>query len=367
MRAAAALSLFLVCAPAAAFAQDERPTRTVPGLPKAPRFQGGHKGLASPLVLKPAPTEGASASFSAKVGLYKDTLYVGVEATDNQLGAVDLLTLSLFFPGAGPTATGYTWRFAFDGKRASGAESGTPVFAQEKVTAAVQRQGHTLQLMAAIPVRAFPRFPAKDPLVMDLCLTYEDQDGTDGKTVSVSNCRSGTMTGEALRLPDELRKGLKLKPPEAITALEPAKDGWLGWDLHSFPAWVQADMPLTAASVRTLAAPGALEAAKMGVNVPETLSLPDGRPIVAVLEGKNPYAVNGRCDADSELRVGLYLVTGKTALRVLEWPAATCALGRAASMELDEEGALTIGYSNGATMNFAWSGQHFERTELGKR
>jgi len=175
------------------------------------------------------------------------------------------------------------------------------------------------------------------------------------------------MTGEALRLPDELRKGLKLKPPEAITALEPAKDGWLGWDLHSFPAWVQADMPLTAASVRTLAAPGALEAAKMGVNVPETLSLPDGRPIVAVLEGKNPYAVNGRCDADSELRVGLYLVTGKTALRVLEWPAATCALGRAASMELDEEGALTIGYSNGATMNFAWSGQHFERTELGKR
>jgi hypothetical protein len=67
------------------------------------------------------------------------------------------------------------------------------------------------------------------------------------------------------------------------------------------------------------------------------------------------------------LRPGLYLVTGKTALRVLEWPAATCALGRAASMELDEEGALAIGYSNGATMNFAWSGNHFERTELGKR
>jgi len=131
MRAAAALSLFLVCAPAAAFAQDERPTRTVPGLPKAPRFQGGHKGLASPLVLKPAPTEGASASFSAKVGLHKDTLYVGVEATDNQLGAVDLITLSLFFPGAGPTATGYTWRFAFDGKRASGADDGAAAFGRE--------------------------------------------------------------------------------------------------------------------------------------------------------------------------------------------------------------------------------------------
>ena len=105
----------------------------------------------------------------------------------------------------------------------------------------------------------------------------------------------------------------------------------------------------------------------MGVNVPETLSLPDGRPVVSVLTGKNPYAVDGRCDADSELRMGLYLVTGTTALRVLEWPAATCALGRAASMELDEEGALTIGYSNGATMNFVWSGDHFGQTQLGKR
>lgn len=366
MRAALPL-LLLLCAPAVASAQDERPSRPVPGLSRAPRFQGGLKGLTSPLVLKPAPVAGASASFTAKVGAHKDTLYVAVEATDDQLGAADLLTLSLFFPGAGPTATGYTWRFAFDGKRASGAESGTPAFAQEKVTAAVQRRGNTLELMASVPLRAFPRFPAKDPLVMDLCLTYEDQDGTGGKTVPVSNCKSGTMLGEALRLPDDARKGLKLKPPETVDALEPAKDGWLGWDLLSFPAWVQADVPLTPASLRTLAVPGAVEAAKMGVNVPEALSLPDGRPVVSVLSGKNPYAVDGRCDSDSELRMGLYVVTGKTALRVLEWPAATCALGRAASMELDEEGALAIGYSNGATMNFAWSGRHFERTELGKR
>ncbi|MCY1016326.1 hypothetical protein [Pyxidicoccus sp. MSG2] len=367
MRAAAVLSLFMLCAPAVASAQEERASKPVPSLAKAPGFQGGFKSLASPLVLKPAPAAGASASFTAKVGYRKDTLYVGVEATDDQLGASDLLTVSLFFPGAGPTATGHTWRFAFDGKRASGAESGTPAFAQEKVNAAVQRRGNTLELMAAIPVRAFPRFPAKDPLVMDLCLTYEDQDGTGGKTTSVSNCQSGTMVGDALRLPDDVRKALKLKPPETVIALEPAKDGWLGWDAFSYPAWAQADGPLTPASLHALVVPQALDATKMGVNVPETLSLPDGRPIVSVLTGKNPYAVDGRCDSESELRVGLYLVTGKTALRVLEWPAATCALGRAASMELDEEGALAIGYSNGATMNFAWSGNHFERTELGKR
>ncbi|MFP2927833.1 hypothetical protein ACLESO_22075 [Pyxidicoccus sp. 3LG] len=367
MRTAAPFLFLLLCAPAVASAQEERPSRPVPTLSKAPGFQGGLKGIASPLVLKPANAEGASASFTSKVGFRKDTLYVGVEATDDQLVAADLLTVSLYFPGSGPTATGYTWRFAFDGKRASAEDHGTPEFAQEKVNAAVQRRGNALVLMAAIPVRAFPRFPAVDPLVMDLCITYEDQDGAGGKAVPVSNCQGGTMAGDALRLPDEARKALKLKPPESVLALEPAKDGWLGWGVLSYPVWAQGDAPLTPASLRTLVVPDALDAAKMNVSVPETLSLPDGRPVVTVLTGKNPYAVAGRCDAESELRMALYLVTGKTALRVLDWPAATCALGRAASMELDEEGALSIGYSNGATINFAWSGDHFERTELGKR
>ena len=121
MRTAAPLLFLMLCAPAVASAQEERASRPVPTLSKAPAFQGGLKGLASPLVLKPVATEGATASFTAKVGLRNDTLYVGVEATDYQLWAADLLTLSLYFPGSGPTATGYTWRFAFDGKRASGA------------------------------------------------------------------------------------------------------------------------------------------------------------------------------------------------------------------------------------------------------
>ncbi len=366
MRAAALSFCLMLCVPAVAASAD-RSARAVPALSKPPSFQGGLSGLASPLVLKPAPAAGASASFTAKVGYRKDMLYVGVEATDDQLLAADLLTLSLFFPGAGVTATGYTWRFAFDGQRASKADSGTPEFAQEKVNAAVQRRGNTLVLVAAVPVRAFPRFPVRDPLVMDLCITYEDQDGAGAKAVPVSNCQGGAMVGESLKLPDEPRKALKLKPPEAVTAVEPAKDGWLGWDLMSYPAWVQGDGNLTPASLRALVAKDALDPAKVAVNVPETLSLPNGRPLVSVLTGKNPYAVEGRCDSEQEVRLGLYLVTGKTARRVLEWPAATCALGRAASMEVDEEGALTIGYSNGATINFAWSGDHFERTELGKR
>ncbi len=367
MRAAALSFCLLFCAPSVASAQADRPTKAVPTLAKPPRIQGGLKAFASPMVLKPVAAEGATAAFTAKVGARKDTLYVGVEATDDQLQAGDLLTLSLYFPGTGPTSTGYTWRFAFDGKRASEANSGTPRFAQDLVTAAVQRQGNTLLLMASVPVRAFPRFPAVDPLAMELCLTYEDRDSADSQVASISNCQSGNMVGDALRLPEELRKGLKLKPPENVTSLEPHQDGWLGWDYMSHPAWAQADDELTPASLRTLVAPQAIIPSTADLNVPDTLSLPDDGRIVTVVTGKNPYAVAGQCDADDELRLGFYLVAGKTAQRVLEWPAATCALGRTSSVELDEEGVLSIRYSNGTSMNFAWSGTHFSRTELGKR
>ncbi|MCE9669539.1 CBM9 family sugar-binding protein [Myxococcus stipitatus] len=371
MRAAAALSLCLtLCAPALASAQDalERPSKPIPTMSKPPRFQGGLKGFASPLTLKPANVpEDATANFTAKVGFRKDTLYVGVDATDDQLLANDRLTLSIYFPGSGPLTTGYTWSFGFDGKRASATDSGTPEFAQKKVNAAVERRGNTLSLVASVPMRALPRFPARDPMVMDLCITYEDQDGAGVKAPPVSNCQSGTMVGDALRLPDEPRKALKLKPPEVVTALEPAATGWLGWDLLAYPAWAQGDEALEPESLRELVVTNPLDASAMNVNVPDSLSLPDGRAVVTVLTGKNPYAVEGQCDADDELRAGFYVVTGKTASRVLEWPVATCALGRASSVVLDEEGTLTIRYSNGATQNFAWSGDHFSRTELGKR
>ncbi|AKF80093.1 hypothetical protein SAMN05443572_1011474 [Myxococcus fulvus] len=371
MRVAALSLCCLLCVPAIASAQDEalpppRPSKLVPNMAKPPKLQGGLKGFASPLTLKSTDVSGASASFTAKVGFRKDTLYVGVDAKDDQLLAGDTVTLSIYFPDTGPLTTGYTWRFGFDGKRDSGASSGTPEFAQQKVNGAVERRGTTLSLVAAVPVRALPRFPSIDPMVMDVCITYEDQDG-EGKGVPVSNCQSGTMVGEALRLPDEPRKALKLKPPEAVTALEPAATGWLGWDLLSYPAWAQGDEELSPESLRELVVGKPVDAKSVNVNVPESLSLTGELSFVTVLSGKNPYAVAGQCDAETELRLGLYLVTGKTARRVLEWPAATCALGRASSVELDEEDGLTIRYSNGAMMNFVWSGDHFTRTELGSR
>ena len=350
------LPLCLLALASGAASAQERPAKALPALGKAPKVDGVAKDC-SGLALKSAATEGASASFTARVGWRKDTLFVCMEAKDNAVTEQDAVTLSLFFPGAGPTASGHVFHFGLDGKRASPPDSGTPAFAQKRVEAGVRSQDNTLALEVALPVRAFPRFPAAEPLVFDLCLTFKD----------VSNCKGGGMVGEALRLPDDFRKGLKLKPPADVVALEAQAGGWLGYGVLHYPAWVEADARLTPGLLRTLVTPKAVSAEQAGVNVPEPLSLPDGRPLLVVLSGESPYTADGKCDSDKELRRGLYLVKGKTAQRVLEWPAATCALGRATSVVLDEEGALSIGYSNGPTINFAWSGDHFERTELGKR
>jgi hypothetical protein len=67
----------------------------------------------------------------------------------------------------------------------------------------------------------------------------------------------------------------------------------------------------------------------------------------------------------NELRMAMYAVSGAAALRVLEWPAATCQLGRAMRFELSPEGNLLIGYTGGSTAHFTWAGDHFERSELG--
>ena len=92
---------------------------------------------------------------------------------------------------------------------------------------------------------------------------------------------------------------------------------------------------------------------------------PDRRPLAAVLTGRDPFAENGRCDPETELKMGIYVLEGPTARAVLDWPVASCALGRASSVVLDGDGALTLGFASGATIDFIWSGDHFERTEIG--
>ncbi len=65
------------------------------------------------------------------------------------------------------------------------------------------------------------------------------------------------------------------------------------------------------------------------------------------------------------MRLAVFQVRGRVGERVLDWPAMSCALGRALSVSLDEDGELSVGYSSGATVRFTWDGDHFERTEYG--
>jgi len=359
----AALALGCALAAVPAFAQ-ERPAKPLPALPRPPKLDGDLKDLKG--LALPAASAG-DVSVAAQVAYAQDMLYVGATVTDPKVQPNDVLDLTLFFPGAGPTARGHAFRFSADGQRSPDPELAAPVFAQRLLKASTQRTDKGWTLEVGIPTRAFPRFSAKEPLVLELCLTYVNRDDAGAKPTEVSTCQHGAMSGDALRLPNTFRDALHLKLPASVTALEPREHGWAGFDVLHLPVWVQADAKLTPDLLVAMVAdePVSPESAHLGV--PPELKLPGGRSIWPVVSGKDPYAVEGKCDAEKELRLGLYQVVGKTGNRVLEWPAATCALGRAISVGLDEEGALSMGYSNGATVNFAWSTDHFERTEFGKR
>jgi len=338
--------------------------KTVPALARAPRLDGNlkdWKGLALP------GASGGGTTLAAQVAWAQDVLYLGVTVTDPDVQQNDVLDVTLFFPGAGLTARGHAFRFSADGQRSPEPEWAAPVFAQHLVKGTAQRTATGWTLEVGWPPRALPRFPTREPLVAEMCLTYVNRANPGQKPTEVSTCPRGAGPGEALRLPNRFRDALRLKLPASVSALEPREQGWAGFGSLHFPVWVQADEPLSPGLLVALVAEEPVDPSSAHLAMPAELMLPGRHSIWPVVSGKDPYAVEGKCDAERELRLGLYLAVGKTANRVLEWPAATCALGRASSVGLDEDGALIIGYSNGATVNFAWSTDHFERTEFGKR
>ncbi len=342
--------------------------RPVPTLPRAAKVDGELKDLERGLALavKAGPGAAGNEGLQAKVAFYRDTLFLGVEVTDDALVSGDLLTVLLQFRNAGITSRGFAYRFAFDGKRSPEEGSGAPPFADALVQTSVQRRPTGWALEAAFPVRSLPRFPAQGPLLLDLCLRYEDRDTVAAEPRRISNC-DGAGAEVPLVIPEELRKRLQLKPPRDVEGLEARADGWVGFAALHYPTWALANGSMTPQTLATMVSDAPVDPAQVDIPLPPKLALADGRPLFAVLSGKDPYAVAEQCDADRELRLGLYVVQGKSAERVLEWPAATCALGRALSFVLDDDGQLSIGYSNGTTTRFAWSTDHFERTEFGRR
>ena len=59
-------------------------------------------------------------------------------------------------------------------------------------------------------------------------LTYQGRDQVGGEPSTVQSCSGGSMKGSALSLPDAFLAGLKLSPPDFVTALEGRPGGWVG-------------------------------------------------------------------------------------------------------------------------------------------
>ncbi len=335
-------------------------------LAKEPKLDGVLKDLAGAQDFKlPATASSQGGALTLKAGFRKDTLWVGVQVTDDKVTEADELTVTLFFPGAGVTARGHSFKFGSDGARAPAAEAQVPPYATEAVKAAVKPDAKGFTLEAAFPAKSLPRFQARTQLAMTICLEYSDND--EDKTTQLTSCQGGDMIGGPTRLPDELRRVVKVQPPPDVEGLEVRGNGVVGFAELHYPTWGYTDGQMTADGLRVLiAGADSIDPQKAKLPISDNLVLPDNRPLYTVLTGTNPYS-GDKCDAEQEVRLAMYGVKGNVASRVLEWPAITCGLGRALSIQLSPEGHLQIGYSNGSVANFAYSGDHFERSELGAK
>lgn len=355
----AALSALLAAPPA------EKPLKPLPTLTKDPKIDGELKDLAPSQTFKlPESAEGASAKLKVQAAYRKDTLFLGVTVDDDKLLGDDQLDVTLFFPESGTTAKGVVYRFGNDGLREAPADIGAPAFAQALVKAAVKpsKKGYTLEV--AVPARALPRFQAFKQLAVSICVDYSDLDLEGAEASKLTTCPTGEMAGGPARIPDELRKALKLTPTPDVEGIEAREKGWLGYSKLHYPTWALGDEPFTADSLaEVIAGDAALPPASVALP-PVTLVLNDNRPIFTILTGKNPY-VKDTCVAGNELRMAMYVTKDRVASRVLEWPAATCKLGKAMRIELTADGSLEIGYTSGTTHHFTWTVDHFERSELG--
>jgi hypothetical protein len=356
----ALLALALAAPAKAAPKKDEKPVRALGLLAKEPRLDGAVKDFGGATDLK-GPSQ-----LEAKAGWRKDTLFIYARVADPDINANDVLDLNLFFPTAGTTARGAVYRIGVDGVRAADADVTAPDWARKLVRSNVGRDAKGVTFEIAVPARALPRFPAFGQLSLTACFDWTKM--KDGAPLGkVSTCKNGEMVGGPAKLPDDLRKLVKGTPPVELEGIEARPDGWVGYAIMHYPLWVVGDEELTAENVGTLiAGEGALDPISLSLPIPRSLTLPDNRNVITVTTGKNPYT-NNDCNPENELRLALYLVQGKTGNRVLEWPVATCALGRAKSVELSPDGMLVIAYSNGSRAHFKWSGEHFDRVEVGSR
>jgi hypothetical protein len=352
--------------PAPAPAKDEPCVKKVVEVPRRPRVDGDLKDWAGATPLLSRPSSNRAPGLVARAVVFGDTLYLGIELTDERPEGATLLTFGLHAPDAGVAAPGHVFYVGPDGKRPSPPEE-APGYAQAALEVAVVKSLHGLAVEAALPPLALPRLPAHGPLLLELCVGTGSTDTDVATPPRLSSCPPGSPPPVRLELPEAMLSATRQRAPPEVVALEARPGGWVGFGERVEPRWILADKPLTLASLRALVSESSLDPSALRLYIPDRMTLPDGGAVLAVLTGQDPFDAQDTCSPDREVRFLLYRVRGRLAERVLEWPARSCALGRALSVSLDPGGELTVGYSSGATERFIWSRDHFERTEYGNQ
>jgi hypothetical protein len=345
---------------------EEPCLKKVAEFPRRPRVDGGLKDLmgATPVLTRAAT--GRSAGLGVRATVFADTLYLGIEVTDEHPQPGQLLTLGLHAPEAGVAAPGRVFYVGADGKRPSTPEE-APLYAQAALEAAVVRTPKGLGVEVALPPLSLPRLPAHGPLVLEVCLAAGPADAEAANAQHLSACPPGAPAPVRLELPESMLSAIRQRAPPEVVALEARPGGFVGFGERVEPRWILADKPLTLPSLRALVSETSLDPSALRLYIPDRMTLPDGGAVLAVFTGQDPFDAEDSCTPDREVRFLLYRVRGRVAERVLDWPARSCALGRALSVSLDPSGELTVGYSSGATQRFIWSRDHFERTEYGSQ
>jgi hypothetical protein len=354
----------LALAPGPTPPKDEPCLKKVAELQRRPRVDGELKDLvgATPVLTRAATAR--SPGLTIRAAVFGDTLYLGIDVTDEHPES-QVLTLGLHAQDAGVAAPGRVFYFGPDGQRPSQPEE-APAYAQAALEVAVQHTPRGLGVEVALPVVALPRLPAHGPLLLELCLAAGTPDADAPPAAQrLSACPAGAPPPVRLELPESLLSGLRQHVPPEVVALEARPGGWVGFGERVEPRWIFADKTLTLPSLRALVSESSLDPSALRLYIPDRMTLPDGGAVLAVLTGQDPFETEDACTPDREVRFLLYRVKGRIAERVLDWPARSCALGRALSVSLDPTGELTVGYSSGATQRFIWSRDHFERTEYG--
>ncbi len=358
--------LSVICAaPKPVVPRQALPARPVAHLKTSPNIDGDFTDAfpASDVLRGAKPKSTNVTQNQLRVATSASGLYLATAFEVNQESADDTVLVTVYFSGSGVLSKGQVYRFDRLGKPVRNAEDDPGRIGQPPATAASTQSSSKLNFEAQIPVRAWPRFTAVGALLVSVCVEY----GSKVDNVSTGNCTSGEMLHGPWQFSEDVRRGLKLAVVPGVEGLEARDGGYVGFGTLQLPMWAQADHPLTLESLRQLIAPGeALTPAAVGLTVAEKWTLPDGRAALGILTGRNPFQ-NERCVKGDEVRFALYAIEKAVAKRVLEWPVSNCLLGRALAFEVGEEGQLSVGYTNGATIHFGWVKDKYERSELGRR